>query len=397
VDSILNGIKVLDLTNVYSGPYCAMLLKEFGAEVIKVERTAFGDVVRRDAPLTEAQESGTFIILNRGKKSVTLNIACDKGREIIKKLAKKVDVLIENFSPGTMDKLGLGSKELCAINPGLIYASLSAYGQTGPRKNFPGFDPVLQAMSGLTSVNGQPDSPPTKCAVAIGDFGTGLYTAYAIMGALLYRQKTGLGQVIDMSIQDCLWMLTSIEFSPTYFIAGKIPQRLGNGHPIMTPGNLYPSKDGSVIISTGVLVMVHRLYKAMGREDLINTPMGENQQIRIKYRDQIDAAVSEWTKNKTGSEIENILKNADVPCVIVPTFDKVCQDEQLISRGMITEVEQPMSGKLKVPGSVFKLSKTPGNVNYPAPMLGESNQEIYGEFLGLSDKEIEELSNGQII
>jgi CoA:oxalate CoA-transferase len=397
MDSILSGIKVLDLTNVYSGPYCAMLLKELGAEVIKVERTGFGDVVRRDAPLTEAQESGTFVILNRGKKSITLNVACEKGREIIKKLVTKVDVLLENFSPGTMDKLGFGSKEMCALNPRLIYASLSAYGQTGPKKNYPGFDPVLQAMSGLSAVNGQPDSPPTKCAVAIGDFGTGLYTAYAIVGALFYRERTGQGQVIDMAIQDCLWMLTSIEFSPTYFIKGKVPQRLGNAHPIMTPGNLYPSKDGSIIISTGVLVMVHRLYKAMGREDLINTPLGENQQIRIKYRDQIDAAVSEWTRTKTGAEIESILKKADVPCVIVPTFDQVCHDEQLISRGMITQVEQPMSGKMTVPGSVFKMSKTPGNVNYPAPILGESNEEIYGDFLGLTEKEIEELSNEQII
>jgi CoA:oxalate CoA-transferase len=200
-----------------------------------------------------------------------------------------------------------------------------------------------------------------------------------------------------MSIQDCLWMLTSIEFSSIYFIAGKVPQRLGNSHPIMTPGNLYPCKDGSVIITTGVLVMVHRLYKAIGREDLINTPLGENQNVRIKYRDQIDAAVTEWTKNKTGAEIEGILRKADVPCVIVPTFDQVCHDEQLTSRGMITEVEQVMSGKVKVPGSVFKMSKTPGNVIYPAPILGESNQEIYGDLLGFSEKEIEELSNNQII
>jgi CoA:oxalate CoA-transferase len=397
MESILKDIKVLDLTNVYSGPYCAMLLKEFGAEIIKVERTGFGDVVRRDAPLTEGQESGTFVILNRGKKSITLNIATEKGREIIKKLIAKVDVLLENFSPGTMDKLGLGSDVLCAINPGLVYASLSAYGQTGPRRNYPGFDPVLQAMSGLTSVNGQPDSPPTKCAVSIGDFGTGLYTAYAILGALYYKKCTGKGQTIDMAIQDCLWQLVSIEFSPAYFIAGRVPQRLGNSHPIMTPGNLYPCKDGNVIISTGVLVMVHRLYKAMGREDLINTPLGENQNIRIKYRDQIDAAVTEWTKNKTGKEIENLLRQADVPCVIVPTFDQVCHDEQLIARGMITEVEQVMSGKIKVPGSVFKMSRTPGNVDYPAPMLGEFNQEIYGGLLGMSDKEIEELSNNQII
>ena len=397
MDSILKGIKVLDLTNVYSGPYCTMLLKELGAEVIKVERTGSGDVVRRDAPLTEGSESGTFIILNRGKKSITLNLQNSKGQEIIKQLVQRVDVLVENFSPGTMDKLALGSKELCALNPRLIYASISAYGQTGPRRDYPGFDPVAQAMGGLTSVSGQPDGPPTKCAVSIGDFGTGLYTAYAIMGALFHRQSTGEGQVIDMSLQDCIWMLTSIEFSPTYFIAGKIPQRLGNGHPIMTPGNLYPAKDGSVIISTGVLSMVHRLYTAMGRQDLIDTPLGANQNIRIKHREQIDAIVGDWVKNRTTAEVINELKQADIPCAVVPAFDQVCNDPQLLSRGMITEVEQTISGKIKVPGSVFKLSKTPGQVNYSAPYLGENNQEIFSELLGYSQREIDDLSDNNII
>jgi CoA:oxalate CoA-transferase len=397
VASVLEGIRVLDLTNVFSGPYCSLCLKEMGAEIIKVERTGYGDVVRRDAPLTEAQESGTFVILNRGKKSVTLDIACEKGREIIYKLVKKCDVLLENFSPGTMDKLGFGSKEMCALNPRLIYASLSAYGQTGPKRNYPGFDPVLQAMSGLSSVNGQPDSPPTKCAVSIGDFGTGLYLAYAIMGALFYRERTGQGQVVDVSIQDCLWMLTSIEFSPTYFIKGKVPQRLGNGHPIMIPGNMYPTKDGNVIISVGVLAMVHRLYRAMGREDLINTPLGQNQDIRVNYRKEIDKAISDWTKTLTGVEVESSLRKADVPCGIVPSFDQVCHDEQLIAREMITQIDQTMSGKMTVPGSVFKMSKTPGNANYPAPMLGEYNEDIYSGLLGLSDKEIEDLSREHII
>jgi CoA:oxalate CoA-transferase len=397
VASVLEGIRVLDLTNVYSGPYCSLLLKELGAEVIKVERTANGDVVRKDAPLTEARESAVFVNLNRGKKSVTLNIACEKGREIIHKLVKKCDVLLENFSPGTMDKLGFGSKEMCALNPRLIYASLSAYGQTGPKRNYPGFDPVLQALGGLSSVNGQPDSPPTKCAVSIGDFGTGLYLAYAIMGALFYRERTGEGQVVDVSIQDCVWMLTSLEFSPGYFLNGKVPKRLGNGHPIMVPGNMYPTKDGNVIISVGVLAMVHRLYRAMGREDLINTPLGQNQDIRVNYRKEIDEAISGWTKTLTGKEVESALRLADVPCGIVPTFDQVCHDEQLISREMITQIEQTMSGKMTVPGSVFKMSKTPGYAKSPAPMLGEYNDDIYGGLLGLSDKELEELSKDHII
>jgi CoA:oxalate CoA-transferase len=397
MNSILNGIKVLDLTNVFSGPYCTMLLKELGAEVIKVERTESGDVIRKDAPLTKGAESGIFIILNRGKKSITLDLKTTKGIEIVKQLIKKVDVLVENFSPGTMDKLGLGSKEMSALNPRLIYASISAYGQTGPRRNYPGFDPVAQAMGGLTSVSGHPDGPPTRCAVSVADFGTGLYTAYAIVGALYYRQQTGEGQVIDMSLQDCVWALTSIEFSPIYFITGRIPQRLGNGHVSATPGNLYPTKDGYIIISCGVLSQVHRLYTAMGRADLINSPLGDNQNVRIKHKNEIDSVVGDWTKTRTTEELVKTLQKVDVPCSGVPTFDQVCQDEQLLSRGMITEVEQPISGKVKVPGSVFKLSKTPGDVNYPAPHLGEHNEEIYTELLGYSQREIEEFSNKHII
>jgi CoA:oxalate CoA-transferase len=398
MESVLEGIRVLDLTNVYSGPYCTLLLKEFGAEVIKVERPVSGDVIRMDAPLTEGAESGTFIILNRGKKSITLDLKNPRGHQICLDLVKKVDVLVENFSPGTMDKLGLGSKELCALNPRLVYASISAYGQTGPRRDYPGFDPVAQAMGGLTSVSGPPGGAPVKCAVSIADFGTGLYTAYAIMAALFYRQRTGQGQVVDMSLQDCIWMLTSIEFSPTYFLSGKVPQRMGNGHPITTPGNLYPAKDGSVIICAGVLSQVHRLYAAMGRQDMIESPtLGANQSIRIKYKDQIDQAVAAWTSTLTTAEITSILQKVDVPCSAVPTFDQVCQDPQLISRGMITEVDQDLSGKVTVPGSVFKLSLSPGDVSSPAPYLGQHNQEVYSELLGYSEKEIEELSTNQVI
>jgi CoA:oxalate CoA-transferase len=391
----LDGIKVLDFTQVYSGPFCTFLLRDLGADVIKVERRE-GDVVRNDAPLTQGLESGTFIILNRGKKSITFNLKSEKGREICRKLAKKVDVVVENFSPGTMDKLGLGSQELCKLNPKLIYASISAYGQTGPRRDDLGYDPVAQAMGGLTSVTGFPDTP-TKCAVAIADFSAGLFTALSITAALMHRMKTGEGQTIDISLQDCVWLLTSIEFSPTYFLSGKIPQRLGNGHPMMTPGNLYPAKDGSVIIATGALAQVQRLFRLIGGEDLVNSPLCSNQKERVKYREQIDTLVTEWTKKRSTEEIVNQLKNIDVPCVKVPTFDEVCNDPQLLSREMIIEVEQTVSGKVKTPGSLFKLSKTPGDVKFPAPFLGEHNMEVYSGMLGYTEQEIMQLTNDGIV
>jgi CoA:oxalate CoA-transferase len=392
----LEGIKVLDLTQVYSGPFCTLLLRDLGAEVIKVERPRSGDLTRNDIPHTEAMEGGAYIILNRGKKSITLDLKTEKGRQIIIEMAKKVDVLVENFSPGTMDKLGLSSQELTKVNPGLIYASISAYGQTGPRRDYPGFDPVAQAMGGMTSVTGFQETP-TRCGVSIADFSSGFFTTLAIVTALFHKLKTGEGQVIDISMQESIWQLTSIEFSPYYFLQGRNPPRLGNGHSAMIPSNLYPTKDGRIFISAGVLAQVHRLYKSMGRPDLVQTPLGANQNERYMHRGEIDTIIAEWTKTKTSDEIVTLLKNADVPCTKLPTFDQVCNDPQLLSRNMIIEVEQDLSGTVKVPGSLFKMSRTPGNIKYPAPFLGQHNQDVLSELLGYSQEVIEDLSIEGII
>ena len=250
--SALEGITVLDFTQVYSGSFCAMMLRDLGAEIIKVERPGSGDLIRHDFPHTEGLEGGNFIILNRGKKSVTINLKEAKGVAICKDIVKDVDVLLENFSPGTMDKLGLGSREMCAINSSLIYASISAYGQTGPYRDYPGFDPVAQAMGGMTTVTGFPGQP-VRCGISIADFSSGLFTSLAIVAAITHRLKTGEGQVIDMSMQECIWQLSSIEFASYHFLAGHEPPMLGNGHPAMIPSNLYPTNDGNVLIAAGVL------------------------------------------------------------------------------------------------------------------------------------------------
>lgn len=341
-------------------------------------------------------EGGAFINLNRGKKSITIDLKSEKGRNICKELAKKVDIFLENFSPGTMTKLGLDSKAICQQNPGIIYASISAYGQTGPKRDYPGFDPVAQAMGGMTAVTGFPDRP-TRAGVSIADFSSGFFTAFAIVGALFHKFRTGEGQVIDISMQDCIWQLASLEYAPYYFLNGQIPPRLGNGHAAMIPCNLYPTKDGHIIISAGVLAQVHRLYTAIGRKDLIDTPLGANQNQRFQHRDEIDAIISEWTQTRTTGDIENLLKKADVPCTRLPTFDQVCSDPQLLSRNMIIEVEQAISGKVKVPGSLFKMSKTPGNIQYPAPLLGENNQDVLVDMLGYTEEQIAQLSSEGIL
>jgi len=395
--SVLEGIKVLDLTSVYSGPFCTLLLKDLGAEIIKLERPESGDLIRYDIPHTEGNEGGPFIILNRGKKSITMDLKSAKGRNMCKELVKKVDVLVENFSPGTMDKLGLSSKEMCALNPRLIYASISAFGQTGPRRDYPGFDPVAQAMGGMTSVTGFPDNP-VRCAVSIGDFSSGFFAAMSVIGALYHRLQTGEGQTIDISMQDCIWQLTSIEFAPYFFLNHVLPPRLGNGHSAMIPCNLYPTKNNErVYINAGVLSQVHRLYTAMGRKDLIDSPLGANQNTRFQHRKEIDDIITAWAKTKTTQEITDLLKKADVPCTRLPSFDEVCNDPQLLSRNMIIEVDQPISGKVKVPGSLFKMSRTPGKIDYPAPFLGENNQEILAGMLGYTEDEITKLADEHVI
>jgi CoA:oxalate CoA-transferase len=393
---VLDGIKVLDFTQVYSGPFCTMLLRDLGAEIIKIERPGSGDLTRNDIPHTAALEGGNYIILNRGKKSVTVDLKSEEGRNICKELVKKVDVLVENFSPGTMDKLGLNSQIMCAINPKLIYASISAYGQTGPKRDYPGFDPIAQAMGGMTAVTGFQDKP-TRAGVSIGDFSSGFFTALSIVSALFHRLVSGEGQTIDISMQDCIWQLTSVEYSGYYFLNGVEPPRYGNGHSAMIPCNLYQTKDSYVIISAGVLSQVHRLYTAIGRADLINTPLGANQNERFPHRQEIDDAISAWTKTRKTDEIAEIMKKADVPCTRLPKFSEVCNDDQLKSRNMIVEVEQALSGKVKVPGSLFKMSKTPGNIQFPAPFLSENTQEVLSEYLGLSEEKIVELSNKGII
>jgi crotonobetainyl-CoA:carnitine CoA-transferase CaiB-like acyl-CoA transferase len=254
-----------------------------------------------------------------------------------------------------------------------------------------GYDPVAQAMGGLTAVTGFPGQP-VKCGASIADLSTGLFTAFGILAAFLYRMKTGEGQRLDMSLQDCVWQFSSVEWSGYQFLFGKVPDRTGNGHPIMVPSNAYPTKDGHLVFVTcGSLAQVQRLFSLIGGEDLANSPMCVNQAERVKYREQIDSIVAEWTKARNCDDVVKQIKSVDVPATKIPIFEEVCSDPQLISRDMILEVEQTISGPVKVPGSVFKLSKTPGDGRSPAPFLGEHNVEVYSEMLGYTEQEINSL------
>lgn len=393
----LDGIRVLDFTRMYGGPLGTMILAELGADVIKLEVPGGGDAIRTTAPLTEGQESYRFVSLNRGKRGITLNLDSQEGRRICKELVGKCDVLVENFTPGVMDRYGLGYEQLKSYNPRLIYASISGFGHTGPYRSRVAFDTIIQAMGGIISVNGFPDSPPIKVGPAIADFLGGIFSVIAILAALQHRNRTNEGQLIDLSMQDCVWYITAIQFLPLYILTGKEPQRLGNRQIEVTPFNIYKAKDGYIVIGIVTVAQWHRLLEVIGREDLKDVPEYASQATRIEYADQIEAIVESWTKERTVDEMLKILGAADLACSPVPTFGRVASDPQLASRNMVVDVEQLISGRLRVPGSVFKMSQTPGDPTQPAPFLGQHNLEVYSELLGYDQKTIDRLQREGII
>jgi len=393
----LENIRILDFTRFITGPACTMMLRELGAEVIKVEIPDGGDGVRHLFPTTEAGEGYMFVILNRGKKSVTLNLKSEKGLEIAKELVKKVDITIENFSTGVMDKLGLGYEELRKINPSLIYASITGFGHTGPESFGLGYDMIAQARGGLMSLTGNKDGPPIRSAPAVADFLGSVFVTISIQAALLHREKTGEGQAIDISLQDGIWYITAVEHAGYYFLTGKAPPRLGNEALPNSPSGSYEAKDGWIMLNAPTDNEWGRIARAIGREELITDPRYATNKERVKRREEVEAILSEWTKARTMAAAVRELSNARVACSEVPTFDQVPNDPQLLSREMVIEVEQPLSGKLKVPGSVFKLSKTPGDPTPPAPLLGQHNYEVCADLLGYSEQEIKKLEDDGII
>jgi CoA:oxalate CoA-transferase len=373
----LEGVRVLDFTQYLSGPHGTSVLSELGAEVIKIEMPGKGEPERQAMPKTPKREAYQFLSYNRGKKSITLNLKNPKGMEIAKKLVAKVDILVENFAPGVLERLGLGYEEARKINPRIIYASISGFGQTGPRRNDASYDVVAQAMGGLMSVTGYPDSEPLKAGISLGDYMGGYNGVIAILAALYYRTLSGEGQAIDISMQDGIWAMVFPDRAD-YFDTHIVPKRIGNKLSSSAPFGAYHAKDGYVIICTITDPQWQKVLEAMGREE-------------------VDGVVQAWCKEKTVEEVMAAMKKFQVPCSPLPTFDQVAGDPHLLSREMIVEVDQPVSGKVKLTGSVYKMSKTPGNRKMRAPEVGEHNKEIYGGLLGIEELEMKKLKEESII
>jgi CoA:oxalate CoA-transferase len=393
----LSGIRVVDFSRMYAGPFCSMILRELGAEVIKVEFRESGDACRTIPPITDAGEGYTFSMLNRGKKSITLELKAEEGQKIARELIAKCDVLLENFKPGAMDRLGLGWDDVKKINPGLIYASLSGFGQTGPYAHKPAFDMVAQAMGGLMSVTGFPENPPTKCGPPIADLGGGAYTVIGILAALQHRHNTGAGQHIDISLQDFVWAMTAVESLAAYALTGNPPGRIGNMHPGIVPWNVYQARDGYVVLCILTIGHWQKFGRIIGRPDLVEDPDQCAMVLRVGRRAELDAIVAAWVKDRTVAEIVQMMDEAELPCSPVLDTAQVVNDPHMKSREMTVEVEQMISGPLKMPGTVFKLSETPGDPMNPAPFLGEHNSEVYTELMGYSEEKLSELMDKEIV
>lgn len=391
----LDGIKVLDLSRALAGPYCTMMLADMGAEVIKVEMPGTGDDSRAWGPPFVEGESAYFMSINRNKKSITLDMKGSKAIEIIMKLIKGSDVLVENFRPGAMERLGLAYQQVKAMNPRLVYCSISGFGQNGPYRMLPGFDQVLQGMGGLMSITGEPDGPPVKVGVPIADITAGMFAAYGIAIALFTREKTGSGQMVDISLLDSQVALLTYR-AGSFFASGEIPKRIGSGHPVIVPYQAFKARDVYINIAVGNDQLWGKFCKAVGLEGIVNDPRFATNAKRVQNRDEVVKAVGDLIATKNGEEWLKILTDAGIPCGPIYTVDKIFSDPQVIHRQMVTELHHPKAGTIKVTGNPVKLSDTPGEPSVAPPLLGQHTQEVL-EGLGYSAKEIEELKQTKLI
>ena len=392
----LDGVRVLDLTRVVAGPYCSMFLGDLGADVVKVEQPGSGDDTRGWGPPFTGGESAYYLCINRNKQSVTLDLKSPRAVELLRELAKAADVLIENFRPGTMERLGLGEKELRALNPRLIYASLTGFGADGPMSDWPGYDLIVQAWGGLMSITGTPDGEPVKVGVAIIDLVAGLMLGKAITAALFAREKIGVGQRIDTSLLEAE-VASLINAGSNYLVGGKIPTRWGNAHPNIVPYQNFKTADGYLVIGVASEVIWKRFCAAVGREALAEDPRFQNNSQRVEHRAELIALLSEMFIQRDNETWFKLLTGAEVPCAPVQSIEQVFQAPQVLHRDMLLEVDHPTAGKVRMAGIPVKFSETPGSVRRPPPLLGEHNEAVLKDWLGMSATKIDELKRDKII
>ena len=393
---LLEGIVVLDLTRVLAGPYCGTLIADMGATVIKVENPTGGDDSRSMGPFINGN-SVYYANFNRSKLGCTLNLKTSEGKEIFKELVKKADIIIENYRPGTMEKLGLGYDELKKVNPAIIYGAVSGFGHTGPLSKRAGYDIIGQAMGGLMSTTGWPGGPATRSGTPLGDVLGGLNLAIGILAALVNREKTGLGEKVDVALVDSV--ASAMEnITMIYQATGRIPQRIGNRYESTYPYDSFPANDGDVIIAAGNNKLFSILCEIMEQPELKNDSRFLDIKSRVANHNDLFEIVSTWTKKYSVEEIDKKLNDAGRPASIVNTIDRLVVDKQIAgAREMFPEIKQPGIGKLQITACPQKLTRTRSFPRKAAPLLGEDNIDIYGKLLGFDENKIKELKEKGII
>jgi crotonobetainyl-CoA:carnitine CoA-transferase CaiB-like acyl-CoA transferase len=383
----LDGIKVLDLGRYQAGPRCAMILADLGAEVIKVEEPG-GD---------ESRGLGRvyWSAYNRGKKSITLNLRSTQGKALLRALVPKVDMLLQNFRPGVMDAMGFGYETLKQLNPGIILINVSGFGQEGPYKHRPAYDPIGQAMSGLMSFTGFPDSPPVMTNASIIDRTTALHATIGALAALHRRDMTGEGQSLDVCLLDSAYTLMEIPIAQ-YLLSNKEPQRNGNRAGGIAPANTYRAKDGWVYLLAIPQDMFGKFCRGIGREDLLTDARFAGIAARGAHSQDLDTLVADWVREKTVAEVVTTLERAEVPVAPVHSIPQAAHDPHLWERKMLVEAEEPESGRTFVPGLTVKFSDTPGAVG-PIPRPGQHNSEIYCDLLGCTPDDLKRWGQERII
>ena len=405
----LAGLKVLDMSRILAGPWAGQLLADLGADVIKVERPKCGDDTRswgppylQDREGNDTKDAAYFFCANRGKKSVTVDITCPEGQEIIRQLANQSDVLIENYKVGGLANFGLDYHSLSKINPKLIYCSITGFGQTGPYADLPGYDFLIQGMGGLMSVTGEPDDPkkeiggPTKVGVAVTDLFTGLYASNAIQAALIERQNSGLGQYIDLALLD-VQAATLANQASNYLVGGLVPERLGNAHPNIVPYQAFSTSDGHIIIAVGNDQQFSRLCDALQRSDLANDERFITNGARVNNRKHLCDVIQQNLKQHGSAHWLEKLKQCSVPCGPINTIDQVFKDPQVLARGMVISASESRSGKVSMVGNPIKYGRSISEGSLAPQQLGESTDQVLTDYLKYSSTRISTLRNKSII
>lgn len=385
--SPLDGITVLDFTRVLSGPYCTMLLADMGARVIKVEQPGRGDDTRAWGPPFVQGESAYFLSVNRNKESLTLDLKTEAGQKVIARLLERADVLVENFRPGAMDRLGFGFERVSSLHPGLVYCSISAFGQSGPRSHERGYDAVMQGEGGLMSITGAADGPPFRLGVAISDIVTGMFAAQGVAMALLARVRSGRGQRVDVGMLDATTALLTYQ-AGMYFATGKTPARMGNRHPAIVPYETFPAADGEVVVAIGNDEQWRRFCDVIQAEALSQDPRFATNRDRVERYDELRPLLAARLALRARAEWVTALKAAGVACGSVRDIPEVLADAQIDARQMIETVEHVTAGAIRVLGIPVKLSATPGAVRAAPPVLGQHTDAILREDCGLSPVQV---------